>query len=182
MSFMAQITSHNPHPGCQRITNAGRPKSRMYDYRQDLSPEATYPARLVRLYPLRMFPVLVHGFKISQSPLLVATCGCPMHTGARLLVLEFQVVRDPRRHLETRSIAMGRYPERHLHGFVAFPVDPGVHKLLTFHLHLDLKDWDILKIHRAPVPHIIRVGDNHLRLRMNREFLGCHQRMAHRDC
>ena len=92
MGLVAQKTSPSPRLGRQGFTNVSHLENRLYDYPKDQSPGATHPVKLVRLYPFRIPPVLVHDFKISPSPVQVVTRDCPMHT--EVWLHGFQVVRD----------------------------------------------------------------------------------------
>ena len=94
MGLVAQKTSPSPRLGRQGFTNVSHLKNRVYDYPQDQPPGATHPVKLARFYLHRISPALVHGFKTSPSALRVVPRDCPMHTQARRLVHEFQVVRD----------------------------------------------------------------------------------------
>ena len=79
MGLVAQKTSPSPRPGHQGFTSVNHLKNRLYDYPKDQSPGVKF----VRLCLLRISPVLVHGFKISPSPVQMVARGCPMHMEAR---------------------------------------------------------------------------------------------------
>lgn len=176
MDLVAQITPPSPPSDSRGIANVSRSRSRQYGYPQDLYPEPTHP---VNLSPLKVPPVLAHGFfKVSPSLVQPTTRDFPMRTGAQRPVHEFRMVRDPQRHPEINRIVMGRYPGHRLHGFAVSPMDPHVLKPLSSPLCPDPKGW---KSHRVLMAPINRAG-KYLRFRMNQLFLGCHRRTARRDC
>jgi hypothetical protein len=173
MGLLAQITSPSPHLGRQGITNAS------HQERPVRLPPGPYPQSQPPGQPRQRSTSQDTSSLGSryQSQIIPTSSGNTRFSdayGGTITSTRVSSGPRPTTPSEINRIVMGRHLEHHLHDPRGLPSGPSRPETPSSPLHLDLKDWDILKCHRALVSPITRAGNRHLRFRMDRVFLGCH--------